>query len=126
MNQFNVRYAVDPMSENWYDMYSIVEYNSAEEKSRNCNATNCPEIEGGKFYKCAFLLQACKLGAIPLDERNYIEIENITKQNLKEYRNSFTPGCGWCKGRNSEQWKNERVVAATQLKEPREYKKYNK
>ena len=112
------------MDASWFDMNSIVENERAEEKSASCNATNCPEIENGKFYKCAFLLQANKLQAIPFDARNFLEIDKITKDSLRDYRDGFTPGCGYCKGRNLEQWENERVDAAMQIHEPRAYKKY--
>ena len=124
LNRFGVHYCIGKMDASWFDMNSIVENERAEEKSASCNATNCPEIENGKFYKCAFLLQANKLQAIPFDARNFLEIDKMTKDSLRAYRDGFTPGCGYCKGRNLEQWKNERVDAAMQIHEPRAYKKY--
>ena len=119
LNYFGVHYGIGKMDENWFDMNSIVPYGQAAEKSATCNATNCPEIEDGKFYKCAFLLQAYKLGEIPYDKRNFIEIADIDKNKLREYRQSFTPGCGWCKGRNISQWETDRVIAGEQLSKPR-------
>ena len=124
MNTHRVFYMIAPMGENWFDMNSIVKKEDAERKSSNCNATNCPEIEDGKFYKCAFLLQARKIGAIPQDERDYISIDKIDKESLRNYRASFTPGCGYCKGRDMKQWESERVPAAFQLNKPRDYCKY--
>ena len=124
LNKNKVPYRIDSLLSGWRDIQSIVDYGEAEFKSKNCSNLFCSPIENGRYYKCWFLLQACKLQAIPFDENDSIKIDDINSESYQRYRSSLTPGCGWCKGHTWEQRKTEKVAVAEQLREPRKYKKY--
>ena len=123
---YNIPYGVSYLEDGWRDIQSLVEIcDKAEEKSKQCTNIYCPPIENGRYYKCWFLLQMCKIGAIPFDERDSIEISKMTKERFIKYRNGITPGCGWCKGHDIDQRKNNRVVVGEQLTTNRKFSKYD-
>jgi organic radical activating enzyme len=118
-----IKYRVSTIIDNWLNARSIVDHANAEYKSTHCTVY-CPTIENNKYYHCSFLSQAYKLRAIPYDEKNFVNISEITKESFSQYRESVKPGCGWCKGLTKEQRLESLVEAAQQLTEPRIYKKY--
>jgi len=124
LNRFDIPYRVIVSTDNWQNMSSILDEKVPKDASYHCTATNCPAIEDGRFYKCEFLLQAQKLEAIPFDERNFLTIDTMTRESLAEYRASVPPGCDYCRGLTLDQKETERIESATQLKEPRPYKKH--
>lgn len=124
MNKNCVRYAITSLSSGWRDIQSLVSCENAEEKSRECTNRYCSPIENGRYYRCWFLLQMCKIQAIPFSEVDSIAIKDIDKESFGNYRNGLCPGCGWCKGHNQSQRETNIVAVAHQIKECRQYKKY--
>lgn len=124
LNDKKIPYRLSGLQSGWRDIQSIVDYGDAELKSKNCSNIFCSPIENGRYYKCWFLLQACKLQAIPFDENDSVRIEEMDAESYRKYRSSVTPGCGWCKGHTYEQRKTAKVAVAEQLKVPRKYYKY--
>lgn len=124
LNKNGVRYSINSYGNGWRDIQSLVSCEKAEEKSRECTNRYCSPIENGRYYRCWFLLQMCKIQAIPFSEEDSIAIGDINKDSFEKYRNGFCPGCGWCKGHNQSQRENNIVAAAHQIKECRQYKKY--
>ena len=124
LNENGIPYLITSLNSGWRDIQSLVSYENAEEKSRECTNRYCCPIENGRYYRCWFLLQMCKIQAIPFSEQDSIAISDINKENYEKYRNGICPGCGWCKGHNLSQRKNNKVAVAHQIKESRQYKKY--
>jgi hypothetical protein len=96
----------------------------AARKWREC-AAGCNHIRGGRFYYCPFLASADRLGAIPHDARNYVDLLDgaTTGETIKRYKSkeNVPPGCGWCSGGSGEL---PEIPVAKQLKEPLGYAEY--
>lgn len=86
-------------------------------------------VSEGKFFLCAFSNFANKLGAVPYDEGNFVNIyDENAKEKIVKYLDSSTAlpiSCSWCNGNFPESWEGEnRFPVAEQTHEVLQYHKF--
>ena len=85
-------------------------------------------VSEGKFFLCAFSNFAEKLGAVPREAGNFVDIYDADAKNkIIEYlspERALPKGCSWCSGNFPEIWMNNRIPVAEQTKEVLPYHKF--
>ena len=129
----SIRFCVMPLSK-WANVQQLITREDAlgeDElllKRKKCWKRHHAVCEG-KFFLCAFTNSSYKLGAVPDDEGNYVDIydENAISR-IAEYLSVDNPlpkACSWCNGNFPESWEEKNLIpVAEQVDKPLPYKCY--
>lgn len=114
--------------ENWTDSGIIKNFKrdikGLEKIFEDCCGKNLITLSEGKLYRCPFAANADRLSAIPLDDKNYVSL-NQTEEEIRKYTREirYLPACNFCKGRSFDA---PSINPAIQTNKPLKYFKFNK
>ena len=109
--------------EYWTDSGKIHNYMRSEGEMKDlfakCCGKNLYSVAEGKLYRCPFVANADRLGAIPDDESNYVRLSATTEELRRySYQINYIPACNYCNGRSFD---SEEIVPAVQTRQPVKY-----
>jgi hypothetical protein len=66
-----------------------------------CCTRNYTTLVDGRVYRCPFSAHAIRLGAVPEDHNDYIELKDATPGQLRVFlrHTHYLDTCAWCDGR---------------------------
>lgn len=111
----------------WTDCSKIKQNNRSKKDNQkifdNCCVKNLTTLLDAKIYRCPFQANINNLHAVPRFENDYIDLNNTTKEKIKEYllRKNYLEVCDFCNGRS---FNDPEIKANVQIKEPLKYKRY--
>lgn len=94
-----------------------------------CMGKSCPTILGGKLYVCEYAANAIRLGAVPYEEADRVDLEKKghIKSKIKEYleRREAVRPCYYCDRLFNHNDNVEYVEPGKQLQAALKYERYN-
>ncbi len=129
LDKRNITYDIHEMG-NWTQCADIKKHNrdriQLEEIYNKCCAKNLVTLLAGKIFKCPYIANAVNLGAIPIIEGEFLDLEQLdkmgleAKRKLRDYLNvkEYFLSCDYCNGRSFDA---EEIEPAIQILEPRDY-----
>ena len=124
LDKMGIPYRLHP-PENWTDSGVIYDFNRSLEDNEslfdNCCGKNLLTVSKGKLYRCPFAANADRLGAIPFDSSNSVELSSGS-DSIRKYTRELRslPACNFCKGRSFD---SPPIVPALQTVLPLPYKR---
>lgn len=86
-------------------------------------------VKDGKLFRCAFLAAGEELRCFPSNESNRIDLygEDFSEKAIIDYLSTdiLPPGCAWCVEDSLENWNDNLIPPAVQVKKPIEYKVFD-
>lgn len=92
-----------------------------------CCVKNLATLLNGRIYKCPYIANGVNLRAIPVEEKEFVDLEQLEQMGLQEakkalidYLNSkqYFASCDYCNGRTYDA---EEIEPAVQISEPMNY-----
>lgn len=107
LDEQNVSYVVNK-AESWFDLdLENADYSGFSEEELEAHKDSCnsylQEFGEKRFYACCYQQYAHRAGVAPIDEQDYIDLENSSKMEILEFRqgyckNGYTSMCKNCRG----------------------------
>jgi len=102
--KYGIAYRLHP-PEYWTDSGKINDFKRTlpemVELFAKCCGKNLYSVAEGKLYRCPFVANADRLGAIPPDERNFVRLGSSTDELRRySYEIDYIPACNYCNGRS--------------------------
>jgi len=118
-DKYRIPYRIHP-PENWTDSGFIHDNMRTADENKElfakCCGKNLLTVTDGKLYRCPFAANADRLGAIPLDTKNFVSTKASSEEIRKFTREiEVLPACNFCNGRSFDA---PEIVPAIQTRTP--------
>ncbi|MBF0383075.1 MAG: radical SAM protein [Magnetococcales bacterium] len=130
LKKHGIAHYVQP-AQNWTQCSSIFKRNRTNDEQKSvftrCCAKNLFTLSNGRFFRCPFIANSDRLGAIPDFNRDYVQIMDMEcdLQEIRErlynylYNVPYLDACDYCNGRFLD---DPEVEPGIQTKKPLPYK----